>query len=381
MGTAKMSMKSGNTMQSSCKRTGAGLRTLIAAAAVLGATQMNTAEAMESAGTSLYPGTQTPQQQNDFLLRGDGAVHVWQVRQGGPTAASVYVLVGAGANITVHIGTNGMLLVNSGKEAMSDQVLAALKSITTAPLRTIVATDASPEVTGGNIKLGATGKSVTGGDVTNLIGASSGITAILATEAVMDRMSARGSRDATPDGAWPSSTYTNSTKDLWFNGESIRLYHPPAAHTDGDSMVYFRYSDVVSVGDTYSSARYPSFDLERGGSFQGVIDALNHLVYDVMIPGPQNDGGTVVIPNYGRVGGYSDVVFYQEMLIIIRDRIQHLIDQKKSLQQVLAANPTLEFDPRFGATTGNWTTTDFVTAAYKSLSKKAPTRGRKGSTP
>lgn len=373
--------KGSNTMQPSCKRTRGGMRMLIAATiAVLGTTQTGNAQSVASLlGPSLYPGALTPQQENDFLLHGDGKVHVWQVRQGSPMLASVYVLTGAGANITVHVGTNGMLLVNSGKEAMSEQVLAALKSITPAPLRTIISTDASPEVTGGNIKLGATGQAVTGGDVTNLIGASSGITAIIATQEVLERMSARGSRDAAPDAAWPSSTYVSRTKDLWFNGESIRLHHPPAAHTDGDSMVYFRYSDVVSVGDTYSSARYPRIDLERGGSIQGTIDALNHLVYDVMIPGPQNDGGTVVIPNYGRVGGFSDVVFYQEMLIIIRDRIQHLIDQKKSLPQVLAANPTLEFDPRFGATTGDWTTTDFVTAVYKSLTAKGPARSRKGS--
>jgi cyclase len=290
------------------------------------------------------------------------------------------MLVGAGANITVHVGPNGVLLVNSGKAAMSDQVLAALKSITSAPLRTIVITDASPEVTGGNVKLGDTGQSVTGGDVSNLIGASAGVTSIVATQQVLDRMSARIGGTAAPSGAWPSDTYAGKTKDFWFNAESIRIMHPPAARTDGDSMVYFRYSDVVSSGDTYSSARYPVIDLERGGSFQGVIDALNHLVYEVMIPGPQNDGGTVVIPNYGRLAGYSDIVFYQEMLIVIRDRIQAMINQKKSLQQVLAAHPTLEFDPRFGNTAGDWTTTDFVTAAYKSLStRKAGARSRRGS--
>jgi glyoxylase-like metal-dependent hydrolase (beta-lactamase superfamily II) len=352
----------GNTMH-------ATLRTLIvAAAALLGAAWVDNARALETAAAaSVYPGTLTPQQLNELLLRGDGAVHVWPVRQGGPNEASVYMLVGAGANITVQAGANGVLLVNSGKQAMSEQVLTALQSITRAPLRTIIETNADPEVTGGNRKIGATGQSVTGGDVANLIGSSSGITAILASQEVLDRVSAPGGRDATPVGTWPTDTYTGATKDFWFNGESIRIYRAPLAHSDGDSMVYFRHSDVVSAGDVYSTARYPMIDLERGGSIQGVIDALNRLIYEVMIPGPQNDGGTVVIPNYGRLSGYSDVVLYQETLIIIRDRIQHLVEQKKSLQQVLAANTTFEFDPRYGATTGNWTTADFVTAVYKGL--------------
>jgi len=102
---------------------------------------------------------------------------------------------------------------------------------------------------------------------------------------------------------------------------------------------------------------------------QGVINGLNRLIYEVMIPGPQNDGGTLVIPNYGRLSGYSDVVFYQEMLIIIRDRIQHMIDKKMTLAQVLAAQPTFDYDRRYGADTGEWTTTQFVTAVYNSLQK------------
>lgn len=368
-----MSAKNSNTMKTPCMW-------ITLAVAVLAVAGTGDARAAQGAtDTSLYAGAQTPQQQNDFLLHGDGTVHVWQVRQGGPTEPSVYMLVGAGANITVQVGANGVLLVNSGKEAMSEPVLAALKSVTQAPLRTIIETDASPDVTGGIKKIGPTGQWVTGGDVSNLIGASSGTTAVLASQQVLERMSTPGSPDAAAAATWPTDTYTSSNKDFWFNGESIRIYHAPAAHTDGDSMVYFRHSDVVSVGDVYSTARYPVIDLERGGSFQGVIDALNRLIYEVMIPGQQNDGGTLVIPNYGRLSGYSDVVFYQEMLIIVRDRVQDLIDRKQSLAQILAAQPTLEFDPRYGATTGSWTTKDFLTAAYKSLVKQGQgARARKG---
>jgi cyclase len=350
------------------------------ALAALAASVVNGAMAAEAAaGAALYPGAQTAQQQNEFLLRGDGAVHVLPVHQGGPNEPSVYMLVGAGANITVQVGPNGVLLVNAGKEAASNKVLEALKSVTRAPLREIILTNAGPEATSGATALGATGRWITGGDVSNLIGSSSGVTAIVAAQEVLERMSARGGRDTAPAGNWPTDTYTSGNKDIWFNGESIRMYHASAAHTDGDTMVYFRRSDVVSAGDVYSTARYPVIDLERGGSFQGLIDALNRLVYEVMIPGPQNDGGTLVIPNHGRLSGYSDVVFYQEMLIVIRDRVQHLIDLKQSLQQVLAAQPTLEFDPRYGATSGDWTTTDFVTAVYRSLASQGQgARARKG---
>jgi cyclase len=354
---------------------------IAAAGALFGLVQAGAAPAAAPTPQgAAYPGTPTVQQQNDYLLHGDGSVRVWPVRQGGPNETGIYMLVGAGANITVQVGANGVLLVNSGKEAMGDKVLAALRSITRAPLRTIIATDASVDSIGGNVPIGATGQWITGGDVSNLIGTSSGLTAIVAAQEVLERVSASGGRDARPAAAWPTDTYTSANKDIWFNGESIRLYHAPSAHTDGDTMVYFRHSDVVSAGDVYSTVRYPVIDLERGGSLQGTIDALNRLIYEVMIPGPQNDGGTVVIPNYGHLSGYSEVVFYQEMLIVVRDRIQGLIDQKKSLAQVLAADTTLEFDPRYGATTGEWTTTDFVTAAYKSLvAHGKAVRGRTGS--
>jgi glyoxylase-like metal-dependent hydrolase (beta-lactamase superfamily II) len=342
----------------------------VAVALLLGIGSVRGAQAAEGATPSpLYAGAQTAQQQNDYLLRGDGALHVLPVRQGNSNEPSVYMVVGAGANITVQVGINGVVLVNAGNQGMSDKVLDALKSVTHAPLRRIIATNAGPDVTGGVKAISATGQWITGGDVSNLIGTSSGVTSVLAAQEVLERMSASGSRDAAPEGNWPNETYTNDNKDIWYNGESIRIYHVRAAHTDGDSMVYFRHSDVVSVGDVYSTARFPLIDLERGGSVQGAIDALNRLVYEVLIPGPQNDGGTLVIPNYGRLSGYSDVVFYQQMLIMVRDRVQALIGQKKSLQQVLAAQPALEFEPRYGANTGGWTTTDFVTAVYKSLAK------------
>jgi hypothetical protein len=160
---------------------------------------------------------------------------------------------------------------------------------------------------------------------------------------------------------------------MWFDGESIRIIHQRAAHTDGDSIVYFRHSDAVSAGNIYSTTAYPVIDLDRGGSIQGVIDGLSRLVYELMIPAQQNDGGTLVIPNHGYLSSFSDVVFYQEMVIIIRDRIQNLIRKGLTLQQVQASKPTLEYDPRYGSTSGPWTTDMFVAAVYKSLTQKPKT--------
>ena len=359
---------------------------IFAVAAALAATGcLSASYAQEPAGRGgSYPGVPTPQQRNQYLENGDGEVHVQLVRQGDlyPIPEdSIYMLIGAGANITVQVGSNGVLLVNSGKASMSDKVLEAIHSLSKEPLRTIIDTDIDSEDSGGNRAISATGQSVTGGDVSRLIGSSAEETAVIAAQQVLDRMSTPGSIDLQPSAAWPTDTYTLGSKDMWFNGESIRILHPPAAHTDGDSMVYFRRSDVVSAGDIYSTTSYPKFDAARGGSIQGIINGLDQLVYQLMIPGPQNDGGTLVIPNHGYLSSFSDVVFYQEMVIIIRDRIQNMIGKRMTLQQVEAARPTLEYDPRYGSTMGPWTTDMFVAAVYKSLTHNAkpqPKRGEAG---
>jgi glyoxylase-like metal-dependent hydrolase (beta-lactamase superfamily II) len=325
------------------------------------------------------PGYPTPQQRNAAVANGNGELHVELVRQGDlyPTPEpSIYLLAGAGGNITVQVGSTGLVVINSGRAAMSKQVIAALRALSPAPLRTIINTDADAENSGGNGAVAAIGHAIAGGDESNLIGSDANVTTVIAADEVLQRMQAPGTADTQEHGSWPNDTYELPKKDMWFNGESIRLMHAYAAHSDGDSMVYFRHSDVVCAGDLYSTTAYPQFDPARGGSYQGIIDALNRLVYEVMIPGEQNDGGTLVIPNRGYISSFSDVVFYQEMLIIIRDRIQAMIDKHLSLEQVLAQKPTLEYDPRYGADSGSWTTRQFVTAVYQSLKSK-PVRVRK----
>jgi glyoxylase-like metal-dependent hydrolase (beta-lactamase superfamily II) len=178
-------------------------------------------------------------------------------------------------------------------------------------------------------------------------------------------------KPAVPSGLWPTDTYRGSSYKLseFFNGEGVQLFHDPAAHTDGDSMVYFRYSDVIAAGDILSTTSYPVIDLARGGTIQGILDGLNHIL-DIAIPEFRSQGGTLVIPGHGRLCDTGDVANYRNMVSIIKDRVADSIKKGMTLQQVKASKPTLEYDGLYGATTGPWTTDMFVEAVYKSLSQK-----------
>jgi glyoxylase-like metal-dependent hydrolase (beta-lactamase superfamily II) len=162
----------------------------------------------------------------------------------------------------------------------------------------------------------------------------------------------------------PGDTYFGGSKDLYFNGESIQLLHQPAAHTDGDTMVHFRRSDVISSGDIYVTDSYPVIDLANGGNLQGVIDGLNRLL-DLAIPEHHEEGGTYIIPGHGRISDEFDVLEYRDMVTILRDRIQDMIRKGMTLAQVKAARPTRDYDPQYGANADM-----FVEAAYKSLTQK-----------
>ena len=145
----------------------------------------------------------------------------------------------------------------------------------------------------------------------------------------------------------------------------------PAAHTDGDSVVYFRHNDVIAAGDVFDTTGYPMIDLERGGSIDGVAEALNRLL-DIAFPDFRLEGGTLVIPGHGRICDSADVAYYRDMVTIVRDRVQDMVKKGLTLDQVKAARPTRDYDPRYGSTSGAWTTDMFVEAAYKSLSVRKP---------
>lgn len=286
-----------------------------------------------------------------------------------PVQGNVYMIVTPGGNIAVQTGKQGVVVVDSGRAADADKVLAEIGRLTDKKIRYIINTSADPDRTGGNEKLAAAGISIVGGnEAGQLSGSAASVANIVAHENVMNRMSApTGKESPTPPAAWPTDTFFLNEKNMFFNGEAIQLIHQPNAHTDGDTMVFFRRSDVVVTGDIFTPGSYPVIDLATKGGVQGVVAGLNEIIR-VTIPAEKQEGGTYVIPGRGRLCDQADVVEYRDMMTIIRDRVQDMVKKGMTLDQVKAAKPTRDYDPLYGATSGPWTNDMFLEAVYKSLS-------------
>ena len=295
----------------------------------------------------------------------EGQIHVQPVR------GNVYLLLGAGGNITVSAGDDGMLLVDSGLASMSDKVLAALRTLTNEPIRYIVNTNEREAYSGGNEKIAAAGETIPFRpnqtiQIQGYIGTHRAT--VISFLSVFERMSAPTGKVAPrSEGSWPDATYSTPQKKLFFNGEPVLIMHQPSS-TDGNSLVHFRMADVVSVGDLMDLTGYPFIDLKAGGSVQAIAQGLNRLI-DITVPNKQSEEGTLVIPGHGRIADQPDVVYYYEMVSIVRDRIQDMISRGMTIEQVKAARPTRDFDTRYSKDTGAWTTSMFVEAVYQSLKK------------
>ncbi|HEV3333171.1 MAG TPA: MBL fold metallo-hydrolase [Bryobacteraceae bacterium] len=284
-----------------------------------------------------------------------------------PVQENVYLLAGAGGNMAVQVGPDGVLLVDAGAGKVTDKVISAIRKLSTKPIRFILNTNADLDHMGGNERLAAAGSTGGGGRASDTPRPGA---LVIAQEAVLKAVSApTGKQPAMPFGAWPTEGYPGDYKEVFFNGEAIQIFHQPAAHSDGDSLVFFRRSDVVATGDIFSTTSYPVIDVSRGGSINGVVAGLNHII-DITIPKDWQEGGTMVIPGHGRIADEADIVEYRDMVTIIRDRVQNLIRKGMTLDQVRAARPTLEYDPRYGSESGPWTTAMFVEAVYRGLSQK-----------
>jgi cyclase len=293
----------------------------------------------------------------------DVEVEVLQVRD------NIFMLVVEGAgNITVQIGDEGVLIVDTQFAPLSEKILARIRELSDGPLRFIINTHHHGDHTGGNANLRAAGTTVVGGNVGgDIADAGQGAQIIAHENALLHMVTPAEGQPEIPSEAWPTLTFFNEKRDMWFNDEGIRVLHQPSAHTDGDSIVYFRQSDVISTGDVYVTNNYPFIDIASGGNIQGVINAANNII-DLIIPVYGQDGGTLVIPGHGRLSDIGDVINWREMLTIIRDRIQDMVDRGMSLEEVQAARPTRDYDPRWGSDSGFWTTEQFVAAVYENLS-------------
>jgi glyoxylase-like metal-dependent hydrolase (beta-lactamase superfamily II) len=283
-----------------------------------------------------------------------------------PVQGNVHVIVGAGANVTVQLGDLGAILVDTGTAQNADAILASLRQLTNRPVRHIINTHSHADHVGGNERIGASGAPISGRGVAVVGAGTSARAEIIAHEETLNRMSApAGSQATTPVMAWPTSTFSGLHKEFFYNGEGIQIVHFPTAHTDGDSIVFFRRSDVIAAGDVYSTVSYPIIDAPRGGSINGVLDGLNQLL-QLVIAGEKTEGGTMIVPGHGRISDEADLVEYRDMVTIVRDRVQDMIKRGMTLAQVQGARPTLEYDGLYGAAPG-WSTTQFVEAVFRDL--------------
>ena len=284
-----------------------------------------------------------------------------------PVQGNISMIVGDGGNITVQVGKEGVLVVDAGFAPLVPKLTAAIKTLSDKPLRYIINTHFHGDHTGGNEALAKTGSIIAGGNFAGATPDIGNIATIVAHENVEMRMSEQ--KPAPSGDALPRDLYHTASKDMYFNGEGIQIIHIPDAHTDGDSFVYFRKSDVLAVGDIFTPQNYPIVDIDHGGNINGLIAGLNRII-EITIPADKQEGGTYVIPGHGRLCDEADVVEYRDMATIIRDRVQDMVKKGMTLEQVRAAKPTRDYDPLYGSTTGFWTTDKFVDAVYNSLTKK-----------
>jgi cyclase len=285
-----------------------------------------------------------------------------------------YVIAGAGGNIVVQTGPDGVILVDSGSAARTDEVLATIRRLTPLPIRYIINTSMDADHVGGNDKLARAGLSILPGAVAAGAGlnddlvSNSGRASVLAHENVLTRMTTAGPQ-AVPTALWPTKTFAYRMYSMYLNGEGVQVIHMPAAHTDGDTIVFFRRGDVIATGDIVDTTRWPFIDTKRGGTVQGELDALNRLM-DLSIhnlPIQWHPDRTFLVPGHGFVYDKLDLLEYRDAVTVVRDRVQDLIEQGRSLAQVKAANPTLGYRSQYGADSGPWTTDMFVEVIYNEL--------------
>lgn len=265
-----------------------------------------------------------------------------------PLAGSVSMLEGSGGNIGVLVGTDGVLLVDDEYAPLVPKILAAVKQLSPKPVRFVVNTHFHGDHTGGNAPLGTDGA---------VIIAQDNVFKRLSTEQYSARL--QKNIPAAPASAWPVVSFADSVT-FHFDGEQVDVFHVVPAHTDGDSVLWFRKANVVHMGDVFFNGMYPFIDTAGGGSIDGMVTALDTVLGRI-------DDGTKVIPGHGPAGSKADLKKFRDMLATVRDRIRKAVQQGKTQDQVVAAKPTADFDAAWG--NGFLKPDAFVAMTYAGMKK------------
>ena len=245
-------------------------------------------------------------------------------------AGSYYYLEGQGGNIGVSVGEDGIVMIDDQFAPLTDRIIAAIRVIDDGEIRFLINTHVHPDHTGGNENIGRMG------------------IPILARDQVRARLMA-----TLPEVALPLLTFSDELT-LHMNGEDMQAIPVPPAHTDGDTYIYFRGSDVLHLGDVFRTVAFPVIDLVNGGSLDGTIDALGIAVG---LAGPN----TKIVPGHGVVSTRADVMEFRDMVIDVKTRVAEMVARGMTYEQVAAANPTAPYNAKWGDP-GR-----FLTAVYTEL--------------
>jgi cyclase len=293
-----------------------------------------------------------------------------------PVRGGIHLVRGPGGNTTLQVGDDGVVVVDTGPASSAPDLVEAIRTLSPRPIRQIINTHVHDDHTGGNGIVARAGRFIGSAQARpafTFLGSAAGAP-ILAFETVLSRMSAApsGGSSSIPSDTWPTETYFTQKKELYVNGESIQLLHQPAAHSDSDTVVYFRRSDVLSTGDVFSPGGYPVIDIAQGGSIKGLLTAINSLI-DIAVPDFNEEGGTLVIPGRGRICDEADLSDYRDMVTIVRDRVQDMVSKRATLEQITAARLTRDYDGVYESS--SYTGQMFVEAVYRSLTQTAARPG------
>lgn len=286
-----------------------------------------------------------------------GPVSVLEVRP------DVSMLTVDGFNLVVCLGDDGLVVIDTGPEARAEEVLAAIRKVSDAPIRYLVNTSAGRSSNGGNEVIAKAGKAFS-------IGTLGATAPTIAHQNALLRMLAEPGQNH-PAEAIPSEIFSRRVRSAHLNGQAIQAIWEPDAHTDGDIVVFMRRSDVIVTGAIFDSTGFPDIDLEHGGTIQGEINALNDILNNMAVgttPLVEQQGETLIIPARGPLSNKDDLVNYRDMVTIVRDRVQDGIGRRQSIAQIIAADPLQGFRNRYAESPE--AAQRFIRSVYDSLRKQ-----------